>query len=292
MPEVWKRDDRPDTNVKRIDRLTRRWWRLKGRPVALAGEHAWLDAPHGGAADEIGDAWLADEADRLHATLEPAGNDAGLLASMATLNGPEFDASRLDPIVADFYENTSRWRMEVWSEWEPAFRPGGEFIATFFGRRVRQLAIPTRPLDLAHGMTSEVRRFVGRDGTHLGSAWLRRLRTTGDFIYSGFYRQAYLPGEEGPVVHVTFPLPHGNIQVFLQPTVAPDGSLVLSSPGRYFGGPGAYVVVDEAGMHAALVPLRERFHVYTDAEGTLRTDHELRLWRWRVLRLHYRLDRH
>lgn len=278
--------------MKRIDRLTRRWWRLVGQPVDLAGKHTWLDAPRGRADDEIGDQWIADEAERLGATVPPADAEAGLLASMATLDGPGFDAARLDPAVADFYENTARWRMEVWSEWEPLFRPGGELIATFFSRRVRQLAIPTRPLDVAHGMTSEVRRFIGPDGDHLGSAWLRRLRSTGDFVYSGYYRQSWLPGADGPVVQVTFPLPHGNLQVFLKPTVAADGSLLLRSPGRRFGGPGAYLVVDDTGTHAALTPLRETFHVYTDAEGTLRTDHELRLWRWRVLRLHYRLDRH
>jgi len=42
--------------------------------------------------------------------------------------------------------------------------------------------------------------------------------------------------------------------------------------------------------YAAQVPLRETFHVYTDAEGVLRTDHWLNVGRWRALRLHYRLD--
>jgi hypothetical protein len=43
--------------------------------------------------------------------------------------------------------------------------------------------------------------------------------------------------------------------------------------------------------YAAQVPLRETFHVYTDAEGVLRTDHRLNIGRWQALRLHYRLDR-
>lgn len=37
-------------------------------------------------------------------------------------------------------------------------------------------------------------------------------------------------------------------------------------------------------------PIHERFHVHLDHRGVLRTDHELRLYRALVLRLHYRLE--
>lgn len=254
--------------------------------MALTAEHAWLEAPRS-ASTQVADSWLSAEAGRIGAEVRPGG---GLLESMSVLDGPHVDTRRLDPQVADFYQNTSVWRMEVWSQWEFPFQPAGALIEALFGRRVRQLAIPTRPLDVAHGMDSEVRRFVVGD-RQVGAAWLRRLRSTGAFVYSGHYRTARIPGSAGPVVHVSFPLPAGNVQVFLEPSVGPDGALRLSSPGRRFGGAGAYVVVDERGTHAALVPLRETFRVYTDADGVLRTDHELRLWRWRVLRLHYRLER-
>jgi hypothetical protein len=36
--------------------------------------------------------------------------------------------------------------------------------------------------------------------------------------------------------------------------------------------------------------LRETFHVFTDDEGVLRTDHWLKVGRWKALQLHYRLD--
>ena len=38
-------------------------------------------------------------------------------------------------------------------------------------------------------------------------------------------------------------------------------------------------------------PIHERFHVYVDGEGVLRTDHELRMWAATVVRLHYKLTR-
>jgi hypothetical protein len=92
---------------------------------------------------------------------------------------------------------------------------------------------------------------------------------------------------------VAFPLEQGNAQVFLAPTAREDGALVLDSGPGSFGAPGAYVLVlDEAGRpHAARAPVHERFVVFVDDEGTLRTDHHLRLGPLRALRLHYRMTR-
>jgi hypothetical protein len=91
---------------------------------------------------------------------------------------------------------------------------------------------------------------------------------------------------------VAFPLQAGNVQVFLRPRVLPGGALELSSPAGAFGRDGAYVVVESGGRtHGARAPLHELFRVYVDREGTLRTDHTLRLWSATVVRLHYKLTR-
>ena len=90
---------------------------------------------------------------------------------------------------------------------------------------------------------------------------------------------------------VAFPLEDGNIQVFLRPHALPGGALELRSPPGTFGDPGAYVVVDHGGTHAARLPIHETIHVYADDHGDLRTDHSLRLWSVPVLRLHYKLTR-
>ncbi|MDO5633712.1 MAG: hypothetical protein Q4G34_02385 [Micrococcus sp.] len=77
-----------------------------------------------------------------------------------------------------------------------------------------------------------------------------------------------------------------------RPTAHADGSFSLTStPGR-FGEPGAYVVVKVRGQHhAAKVPLHERFHLFVDDDGVLRTDHTLKLVRATAIRLHYRMTR-
>lgn len=273
-----------------LDRGTRRFWRGVGRPVDL-GQHRWLDAPvH--TAGPVGDGWLVATAARLGGSVVRDDGRAGLLPDLAALDGPGFSASAVHPLVRDFYEHTAAWRMDAWSQWSPLAAPGGSLIAWAFGRRVQQLAIPVRPLDVSRGIDSRVLPVLGASGEQVWAGWLRRLRATDDVLFSGAYRSSTVPGHDGPCVHVAFPLERGNVQVLLAPTARADGALVLDSgPGR-FGAPGAYVVVlDEAArQHAARVPVHERFVVFVDDEGVLRTDHHLRLGPLRALRLHYRMS--
>jgi len=272
-----------------VDRATQAWVRVTGRRVELE-QHPWLVGPYG-LPDRIGDEWVAREAARLGGTARD--DDAGLMASMSDLDGPGFTAADLAPQVRDFYERTSRWRLEVWSQWGALAWPFGWLISVVFARRLEQLSLPLRPLDVAQGMDSRVVRVDDADGRRLGAAWLRTLRSTGQQVYSGWYGTATLPGADRPSVRVVFPLPNGSVSVFLRPEVDIDGSLRLVSVNGRFGQDGAYLLVREPdGRTAAVrrVPLLERFRVYVDDESVLRTDHDLRLWRIPVIRLHYRLE--
>jgi len=270
---------------------TRAWWRLVGRQVDVARAERWLDAPTCGPGP-VGGSWLVAEAERIGGSLREDVAGGGLLSSLSVLDGPGFRSAEVDEAVRHFYEHTACWRMEVWAQWSALFQPGGELISRLFGRRVQQLALPTRALEVAHGIDSRVVHLLGADGEQHAAGWLRTLAATGDFVYSGGYSTRLLPGSDRPSVHVAFPLESGNVQVFLRPSVQQDGSLVLSSSAGAFGTDGAYVVVrdDDRGTYATRVPIHERFHVYRDHRGVLRTDHELRFLRSLVVRLHYRLE--
>jgi hypothetical protein len=272
-----------------LDVLARRWWRAWGREVDLEGEHAWLAAPTM-KGSVVKDGWLRDAAAGYGGKLRE-GPGTGLIEDFSALDGPGFRAAELAPAVRSFYEHTADWRMEVWTGWSPVFWPGGELISRLFGRRVGQLALPMRPLDVARGMDSRVVVIADADGRQRAAAWLRTLRSTGEYVYSGCYGYRMLPSADRPSVHVAFPLELGNVQVFLRPDVAANGALRLTSTKGEFGGDGAYTVVEVDGVnYAARVPIHEEFHVYVDDEGVLRTDHELRLWAADVVRLHYRLE--
>ena len=274
-----------------VDLLTRKWWRMWGREVDLAGEHSWLRAPTS-AGPVVGDGWLADAAATYAGEVRDDVLGAGLIHDFSELDGPGFASVDVATEVRDFYEHTSQWRMEVWTGWTPLFWPGGELISRLFGKRVGQLALPMRPLDVARGMDSRIALITDHEGRQQAAGWLRTLRSTGDYVFSGCYSQRTLPGADRPSVHVAFPLELGNVQVFLRPDVEADGALRLRSPAGQFGEDGAYVVVEDEGRtYAARAPVHEEFHVYLDEEGVLRTDHRLSLWSADVVRLHYRLER-
>ena len=273
----------------RVDRVTQAWVRATGRTVAL-DEHPWLDGPVG-SPTVIADEWLAREARRLGGELFEGG---GLLASVDALAGDGFDPTQLSPAVVRFYEQTTDWRLDVWSQWCPFALPFGWMLTSVFARRLQQLALPLRPLDVAQGMDSRVVCVRDPHGRQLGAAWMRSLRSTGQIVYSGWYGTAQLPNRATASIRVVFPLPNGSVIVFLRPSVGPDGSLILTSPIAGFGDDGAYLVVRDDGDRVAVrrVPLAERFRVYVDDEGTPRTDHELDLWSIPTLRLHYRMEEH
>jgi hypothetical protein len=270
---------------------SRKFWRLTGREVDLGGEESWLQSPMS-RTSRVTDEWLEAEAARHGGVLEPDDPNAGLLPWMSVLDGPGFDSQRLRPEIRNFYEHTAAWRMEVWTGWSPVFWPAGELVARLYGRRVEQLALPMRPLDVAHGLDGRVTPIRDDRGNQVAAAWTRTLRGSGRNVFSGSYSARTLPGADRPSVHVAFPLESGNVQVFLRPTVTDDGALVLESPPGRFGQDGAYVVVRDGGRdHAARAPLHDTFRVYVDRHGVLRTDHELRLWKAWAVRLHYKLER-
>lgn len=278
-----------------LDLGTRKLWRAVGRPVDLTGGEGWLRAPTS-AGSTVADGWLEAEAARLGGEVVVGESGAGLMPDLSVLDGEGFRAADLSPRIRAFYEHTSDWRMEVWAGWSPLFWPGGELVSRLFGRRVQQLALPMRPLAVAHGMDSRVALIRDAAGGQVAAGWLRTLRTTGEFVFSGCYSARRLPGADRSSVHVAFPLESGNVQVFLRPEYGParsaaGRSLVLRSSRGAFGDDGAYVVVEDGGgHHAARVPIHETFHVYVDEEGVLRTDHDLRMWGASAVRLHYRLE--
>lgn len=273
-----------------LDLATRKFWRLAGRRVELDGSHGWLQAPLG--TGDGANSWLRAEAARRGGALTEGDPEAGLQPNLSGLAGPGFDPATVHPMIHDFYTRTAAWRMEVWSSWSPLFWPGGELISRLFGKRVQQLALPMRPLDVSRGVDGRVSVIADASGAQVAAGWVRTLRSNGDVVFSGCYSRRTLPGADRPSIHVTFPLEEGNVQVFLQPRQRPGGGLQLVSPAGPWGADGAYVLVRDRGRHyARRIPVHETFDLYVDDEQVLRTDHVLTVWNLPAVRLHYRLER-
>lgn len=275
------------------DWTTQLWVKMTGRRVNLA-RNDWLSGPSGRTRG-IGSSYFSELAQERGLQVLSADQPTGLVRSINDLLGPDFNPDGVDRQVADFYEHTSAYELDAWSEWSGTIRPFGWLLAILFSRRLQQLNVPLSPLDTAQGMTSQVFHLVDpATQTVVYTAWLRELLETGNVLYAGTYSVCCIPGSTGPCLKVVFPLPNGNAIVLMKPESAGDGSLALVSRGEGFGDPGFYFVVhgtDGFAWARYVRALRETIRVYAGAHGEARADHVLSLWGVTFLRLHYRLRR-
>ena len=68
--------------------------------------------------------------------------DVGILASLDSLEGPTFDASLVHPLIREFYEHTSRFRLSIVPEWRRWMKPGYELFKLLVAEPLGQAAKP------------------------------------------------------------------------------------------------------------------------------------------------------
>ena len=206
------------------------------------------------------------------------GDSNGILNDVSELDGGSFCSDDLDQNVVDFYENTSNYKLNAWSEWCSFFKPFGWLLSKLFSQRLQQLNVPLTGLDTSLGMTNDVKRW-NNDSESL-VVWLRKLNRTGHVLYSGSYSTCSLPNIKEKCVKVVFPLPNGNAIVIMKPTVIDGHKLELASVGSVFGDPGFYFTVHtRKGTYAKyLRSFKEKIIVYSETSSEARADHSLSLW--------------
>jgi hypothetical protein len=277
------------TNGQFVDRFTQRWVQFTGRKVDL-GVEEWLQGPVG-EPDGIGKDYFHKLAENQGLTISNA-SGSGLLSNFRLLQGPSFDPDRVMRDIVNFYERTSDYDIDAWSEWCGVFRPFGILLAHIFSRRLQQLNIPLRSLDTSRGLTSEILQLIDpRSGEIRLTAWLRQLKGSGNVLYAGAYSMCRLPRYKGTCVKVVFPLPNGNAIVIMRPQAHPDGSFSVVSSGVGFGDSGFYFTVHSSkGVQARYVrSMRETIRVYAAGDNAVRADHILHWCGMTFLRLHYHL---
>ncbi|HYY21049.1 MAG TPA: hypothetical protein VE780_04155, partial [Thermoleophilaceae bacterium] len=78
--------------------------------------------------------------------------DVGILASLDSLDGPSFDAGRVHPLIREFYEHTSRFRLSIIPEWRRWMKPGYELFKLLVAQPLGQAAIPSNIEEAQRGM--------------------------------------------------------------------------------------------------------------------------------------------
>ena len=218
--------------------------------------------------------------------------DVGILASLDGLNGPTFDPGRVHPLIREFYEHTSRFKLSIIPEWRRWMKPGYEIFKLLVAQPLGQAAIPSNIEEAQRGMISTI-DTIALDGNEAIDirGWIRTYADSGKPIYVGIYTSFRHEGRG--YVSVGFPIPSANFTATLLPQNAGEHDFVLTSQTELpFTGHYLSSVDSERDALTVLKLLyfQERIFVYV-AEGELKTDHSFYLAGQRFLTLHYEIER-
>jgi hypothetical protein len=273
------------------DWITQLWVKVSGRSFDPEKEE-WLTGPVG-STRIIKDKFIQDLAAREDLTISENEYGSGLIEDMSALGFTEGEKATLNPRITNFYQHTSNYNFEIWSEWCGFFKPFGWLLSVIFSRRLQQLNLPLSSIQSAKGIKSSIIKLKGkRSGETKWTVWFRILKSTQHVIYSGVYTVSSVPNISGKFLKVIFPLPNGNATVIMRKDVLPDGSLKLTSDGQKFGDNGFYfTLTNHKGKYWArfVKAMHEWITVYEDDEKELRADHVLQFHGLTFLKLHYKM---
>src|SRR3954469_7015828 len=218
--------------------------------------------------------------------------DVGIIASLDALAGPAFDPARVDPLIREFYEHTSRFKLSIVPEWRTWMKPGYELFKRVVAEPLGQAAIPSNIEEAQRGMVSTIDTIDLDDDEVIDvRGWIRTFADSGKPIYVGIYTTFRHEGHG--YVSVGFPIPGSNFTATLEPRNEGESDLVLTSRSE-LPFPGHYLSSVDSERDALtvikLLSFEERIHVLV-RDGELRTEHSFSLAGVRFLTLHYEMSR-
>jgi hypothetical protein len=258
----------------------------------VAAEDLPFIVPREAQSGYVGTGYVRQLADQLGGNYLPDAPDAGIVASLDELVGPHFDPAAVDPRVREFYEHTTRFRLDIVPEWRLWVRPGYLLYRTLVARPLGQANVPMNQRETQRGIRSRIDTITlpGEDGVAV-RGWIRSFTDTDEPIYVGIYT-TYRDADRG-YVSVGFPVPHGSFTATLLPRARAAGGLILTSRSE-LADPGHYLAyIDPASRELTALAVHgfaEQLDVYTDGDQ-LKAEHAFWVFGFPFLVLHYRMFR-
>jgi hypothetical protein len=240
----------------------------------------------------VGTGYVHELADVLGGRFVGDAPDVGIVASLEELAGPGFDPAAVDPRVREFYEHTTRFRLDIIPRWRLWVRPGYLLYRTLVARPLGQANVPMNQREIQRGVRSRIDTITLPDRDVVAvRGWIRSFADTDEPIYVGIYT-TYRHDGRG-YVSVGFPVPQGSFTATLEPRARPGGGLILTSrsdldhPGHYL----AYIDPTSRELTALAVHgFAEQLDVYVN-HGQLQAEHAFWVFGLPFLVLHYRMHR-
>ncbi|HET7847003.1 MAG TPA: hypothetical protein VFL72_05880, partial [Acidimicrobiia bacterium] len=255
-------------------------WRGREQVQVMGERAASVDlpfiVPFSEATKHVGVDYLERYARSVGASYTHSPPDIGIVADFDELGGPSFDPGRVDPLIREFYEHTSRFTLSIVPEWKPWMRVPYRIYRETVAKPLGQANAPFEIDEVQRGVISWIDTIdVDQDGRADFRAWVRAYEN-GEPLYVGIYTVVRI--EDVAYVAVGFPLPAGNFTATLQPFNNRGDGLLLRShtdlplPGHYLS------FIEEGGLLTTL-QLRafgEEIDVFLE-DGRFRTEHRFSL---------------
>jgi hypothetical protein len=215
----------------------------------------------------------------------------GIVESMENMRGPHFDPDLVDPLIREFYEHTSHFKLNIRPEWKQRIKPLFWIFKRYVAGTIGQANLPFNTEEAQRGVVSYIDTidFSCDDIIDL-RGWVRAFEGTDEAIYVGVYTTFQHQGVG--YVSVGFPLPDSNFTATLLPNNINECNLLLKSRNTGYPYPGHYLTASEGEKLTVLklVTFDEEIEVYVE-DGQLRTDHRFYLAGLNFLTLFYTMDR-
>ena len=272
-------------------------WVFRDAQVSLLAESVPAEdlpfvVPREARSGYVGTGYVRDLAGQIGGTFTGDAADAGIVASLDLLSGPGFDPGGVHPLVREFYEHTTRFKLDIVPEWRLWVRPGYLLYRNLVARPLGQANVPMNQRETQRGIRSRIDTITLPGEQQIAvRGWIRSFVDTDEPIYVGIYTTYRHEGRG--YVSVGFPVPHGSFTATLLPRPRDGGGLILTSsselehPGHYL----AYIDPDSRSLTAVAVPgFSEQLDVHLD-DGELRAEHAFSVFGLPFLVLHYRMFR-
>ena len=216
---------------------------------------------------------------------------AGIVQTMETMRGPNFDPDKIDPLIREFYEHTTRFKLSIVPVWKQWMKPIFWLYKKTVAQQIGQANLPFNQEEAQRGVVSYIDTidFQCNDIVDL-RGWVRAFEETGEAIYVGIYTTFRY--DDIGYVSVGFPLPDSNFTATLLPNNHNGRNFLLKSRNTGLSYPGHYLATNENGQLTvlALPAFNEEIEVYVD-DGRLKTDHRFYLGQHNFLTLYYTIER-
>lgn len=239
----------------------------------------------------VGADYVKDLAKRTGGTFTRNPTDIGIVPSLDLLSGSTFDPNAVHQLIREFYEHTSRFKLDIEPEWKPWIKPGYWVYKNTVAKPLGQANVPSNVREAQRGVTSYIDTIESDADDTTIRGWVRVFADSGDPIYVGIYTT--FRHEDRGYVSVGFPLPNANFTATLQPFNSREHDFLLSShtdqafPGHYLS---AFENESDEISVVQLNTFGEEIDVYVKDEQ-LFTDHSFYLSGHKFMTLHYTMRR-